>query len=260
MPATGTSSSCGRCCSSRSSVFSRSRPRMRRWRRSLPAALLFRSPRLRLRRENSWSAPLVLVLLVGQCGEDVVQLGDPVRTHADGRRGHASGRARRGGDGASAARSHRPHPGDGARGIPAWRPDPARRAGWRRIRRRTDAHGRRATRTAFGLLRRLRGGGGGGRRDARGAAARLGRGGLGRWGLLGRAAYGEAQYSSARGPLHLPGPLPRYARPAGWRAIPAYASSDVPRRPICLASSLSSGSFISSRFWLLATVGTFPWP
>ena len=34
---------------------------------------------------------------------------------------------------------------------------------------------------------------------------------------------------------------------------------DVPRSPICLASSLSSGSFISSIFWLVATSVAFPW-
>ena len=39
----------------------------------------------------------------------------------------------------------------------------------------------------------------------------------------------------------------RVARSSGLRM------ADVPRRPICLASSLSSGSFISSRFWLFAT-------
>ena len=35
---------------------------------------------------------------------------------------------------------------------------------------------------------------------------------------------------------------------------------DVPRSPMCLASSLSSGSFISSIFWLVATGVAFPWP
>ena len=39
----------------------------------------------------------------------------------------------------------------------------------------------------------------------------------------------------------------RVASSSGLRMV------DVPRRPICLASSLSSGSFISSRFWLFAT-------
>ena len=186
MPATGTSSSCGRCCSSRSSVFSRSRPRMRRWRRSLPAALLFRSPRLRLRRENSWSRALVLMLLVGAERRGCRPARDPVRTHADGRRGHASDRARRGGDGASAARSHRPHPGDGARGIPAWRPDPARRAGWRRIRRRTDAHGRRDA-ACVSACSAGSAAGAAGAAGCSGAAAAWGGGGLVRRGLLGRA-------------------------------------------------------------------------
>ncbi|KFI71802.1 hypothetical protein BMIN_1467 [Bifidobacterium minimum] len=35
---------------------------------------------------------------------------------------------------------------------------------------------------------------------------------------------------------------------------------DVPRSPIWRASSLSSGSFISSRFWLVATGFASPWP
>jgi hypothetical protein len=34
---------------------------------------------------------------------------------------------------------------------------------------------------------------------------------------------------------------------------------DVPLSPICFASSLSSGSFIFSIFWLVATGVAFPW-